>query len=288
MAIDMLGQGIDWNHLAELGRGLSERVPQEWHLLTVWPPVVLLVLSLFIGLHGERLTRLLVLGAFIGLAAVLGQRLVAAMTLPLWPTVIFCGAFGGILAYMFYRWSLGLALAVLLALAAGAWSAGSFLDTKEILAVFSDAPRLSDSGGGGASSAAQLGDYLQYIQAVRERAMHLWSTVAAKPGAQQHLLLTMLAGAAVGLFAGLVLGRLAAILLTSVMAAAGLVFAGVSLAVWYQPSWGEYLSDNRRYVLLAGVVAVLLFVLRQLARSLPTTAVSAAAPAELASPQNRL
>ena len=287
MAIDMVGQGLNWNHLAEMGRGLSQRVPQEWHLLTIWPLAVLLVASMLIGLYGERLTRALVLGAFIGLAGLLGQRLVEAMVLPFWPTVIFCGAFGGILAYMFYRWSLGLALAVVLALAAAAWSVGNSLDTTEILSVFSSAPGLSDDSGQGASPAVQLGDYLRYIEMVREHATRLWSSVAAKPGAQQHLLLTALAGGAVGLFAGLVLGRLAAVLLTSVLAACGLVFSGASLAIWYQPQWGQYLSDNRQYVLLGGVTVALLFLLCQLARSLPGASAAPAASAELAPPPKK-
>jgi hypothetical protein len=227
----------------------------------------------------------LVLGAFMALGALLGQRLSGMMDLPFWPTLVLCGAVGGILAYVFYRWSLGLALAVVLAGATGVWSAGSSLNSNEILSLFSGVPGLSDAGGASAPTAAPPGDSLQYVETVRQRAMHLWSTIADKPGAQQHLLITILAGAAVGLLAGLVLGRLAAILLTSVLAAAGAVFAGISLALWYQPQWGQYLSDNRRYVLLAGVAAALLFVLRQLARARPAAAV--AAPAELAPPQKK-
>jgi hypothetical protein len=282
----MVGQGFDWDHLSQVGRGLGDRLSQEGHLLAVWPLAVLLVASIFIGLYGVRLTRVLVLGAFISAAVVLGQRIVVLMTLPYWPTIVLCGALGGILAYLFYRWSLGLTLGLILALVGGAWSVGSNLSSYEIVAVFSGVPGLPQAGEAGASSAVRAADWLHYIDAVSQRAMHLWSAVAEKPDGRQHLLLTMLAGGAVGLFAGLVLGRLAAILWTSIVGAAGLVFALVCLAVWYQPDWGTYLSDHRQYVLLGGIAAAVLFSLRQLSGSL-SGPVAAPAPAELASSSDK-
>lgn len=97
----------------------------------------------------------------------------------------------------------------------------------------------------------------------------------------------MLAGAAIGLFAGLVFGRLAAILWTSVLAAAGLLFAGISLAVWYQPQWGDYLSDRRQYVLMAGGAVTLLFTLRQLARAKPAATVVVVESPAVASSLNK-
>lgn len=287
MVMHMLGQAMDWSRIGEIGRSLGQHLPHEGGVVAIWPLVVLLAASVFVGLHGERLTRLLVLGLSIGLAALLGQRLVEAMTLPFWPTLVLCGAVGGILAHMFYRWSLGLALAVILALAAGTWSAGSSLTTDEIRALFSGSHTLSDGGSEAVPSVIPSGAYTQYLQAAVQRAMHLWSSVADKPDARKHLLLTMLAGAAVGLLAGLVLGRLAAILWTSVLAAAGLIFALTSLAVRFQPQWGASLSDNRQYVLLAGVTAALLFMLRQLGRTRPTTTIVTVAPASLASSQDK-
>jgi len=272
--------------MSEISRDLGAHLPKDWGVAAVWPLIVLLVASVFIGLYGERLTRVLVLGAFIGLAALLGCRLADSMTLPLWPTVLLMAALGGILAHLFYRWSLGLALAVVLAVAAGAWSTGSSLDTNEIRGALSDLPALVAVGETSPSLPDQPGDPMLYIERIQRQVMQVWSAVAARPEAQKHLLITVLAGAAIGLFAGLVLGRLAAILWTSVLAAGGLLFAGISLAVRYQPPWGDYLSNNRQYVLMAGAAAALLFMLRQLARGRPTTVVVAAAPA-VASPSNK-
>jgi hypothetical protein len=287
MAIDMLAQSVDWNHLAEIGRAFSDRLPQEWHLGAVWPLVFLLVLSVIIGLYGERLTRLMVLGGFVALAALLGRRLAEAMLLPFWPTVVLCGALGGIFASVFYRWSLGLAMAAIMAVAAGAWSASYSLNTNEVAGIFAGAGGPSEAGGTTTTSVEPSGDYLLYLKTVYQRAVHLWSAIAAKPGAERRLLLTMCAGGAVGLLAGLVLGRLAAILWSSVLAAAGLVFAAICLALWYEPQWSQYLSDNHQYVLLGGVVAALLFALRQLGRSRPAATV-AIAPAESAQTQKKL
>jgi hypothetical protein len=284
MPIDMPAQSIDWKHLAEVGRTFSEQLPPEWGLGAVWPPVILLVVSAIIGLHGERLTRVLVIGTFIALAALLGQRLAEAMALAFWPTVVLCGALGGIIAYVFYRWSLGLVLAAVMAAAAGAWSASCSLNTDEVLAILRGAA--GPSGGRPVPVAvAQAGDYLHYVKIVYERAAHLWSAVAAQPGAGQRLLLTMCAGGAVGLLAGLVFGRIAAILWTSVLAAAGIVFAAVCLALWYEPKWSQYLSDNHQYLLFGGIVAAALFALRQLGRRRPTVIV-ATVPADSTQPQN--
>ncbi len=283
MAIEMPAQSIDWSHLAEIGRTFSQRLPQEWGLGAVWPLVILLVLSVFIGLYGERLTRLVVLGAFIAVAALLGQRLTEAMVLPFWPTVILCGALGGILASVFYRWSLGLALGAVMAAAAGVWCASYSLSTDEVMSILSGAGNLPD-GGTAPTPVEQSGNYLQYLKIAQQRAVDLWSAVAAKPGDEQRLLLTMCAGGAVGLLAGLVFGRIAAILWTSVLAAAGVVFAAACLALWYKPEWNQYLSDNHQYLLLGGGVVALLFMLRQVSRS-RRTAIVAVAPAESAASQ---
>ncbi len=282
--MDMLAQAIDWNNLTHIGQTFS-RLPQEWHLTSGWPLMALLVASVFIGLHGERLTRVLVLGAFIALAGLFGHRLAAYANLPPSATVVLSGAVGGILAYMFYRYAVGLALALALCVAAGCWSAGSILTAEEIRSIFSPVSTLSGVVAPDAPPTAPA-DYFQYLESVRQHALTIWSTVASKPEAQKQLLITMLAGGAVGLFAGLVLGRLAAILWTSVLGAAGVVAAGLSLAVWYQPTFGPYLSQYRQYVLMTGAGLALLFLLRQLARTRPVTVV-AVAPAELAPGPNK-
>ena len=194
-------------------------------------------------------------------------------------------ALGGILAHLFYRWSLGLALATVMALAAGIWSTGTSLDASEIRGALSDLPALVGVGETSPSLPDQPGNLMHFLEKVQRQVMQVWETVTARPEAQKHLLITMLAGAAIGLFAGLVLGRLAAILWTSVLAAGGLLFAGIYLAVWYQPQWGDYLSNNRQYVLMAGAAAALLFMLRQLARGRPATVVVVEAPAEWPHPQ---
>lgn len=278
MTTNMLAQGIDWNSLTHAGQSLS-RLPQEWHMTAAWPLIVLLVVSVFIGLYGERLTRLLVLGAAVALGATLGRWLVPQMSLPFWPTVIFCGATAGTIAYVFYRWAFALALAAGTAIAVAAWSAGTAPDFPSL---FSDVAALSDATAVPMPDApASPDNYLAYIEAVGDRAAQALGTLAEKPEARKHLLLTMLAGGAAGLFAGLVLGRFAAILWTSVLAAAGMITAIVGLALWYQPSWRQILSDNRQYVLAVGAGLALLFLLRQLSRRRPT-AVVVAAPGEVA------
>lgn len=270
--------------MAEIGRTFSDRLPSEWGLAAVWPLIILLVVSAIIGLYGERLMRVLVIAAFMALAAWLGQHLAEAMALAFWPTVVLCGALGGIVAYVFYRWSLGLALAAATAVAAGAWSACHCLGTDAVLAILRGGRGPSD-GGPVPMSFEQAGDYLPYVKMLYERAAHLWSAVGAQSGDGQHLLLTMCAGGAVGLLAGLVFGRIAAILWTSVLGAAGIVFAGVCLALWYDPKWNPYLSDNHQYLLFGGVVIAALFALRQLGRSRPKVVV-ATVPADSTQPQN--
>jgi hypothetical protein len=277
--MDMLAQAIDWNRIGEISRDLGANLPKDVGVAAVWPMVVLLVASVFIGLYGERLTRVLVLGVFIGLAALSGRWAAVAMALPLWPTVLLAAALGGIVAHLFYRWSLGLALATVLALAAAAWSTGTSLDASEIRGALSDLPGLVGVGEASPALPDQPGNLMHFLEKVQRQAIQVWEAMTTRPEAQKHLLITMLAGAAVGLLAGLVLGRLAAILWTSVLAAGGLLFAGISLAVWYQPQWGDYLSDNRQYVLMAGAAAALLFMLRQLARGRPATMVVVEAPA---------
>ncbi len=255
--------------------------------------MALLVASVLIGLYGERLTRLLVLGVFVGLAMLLGRYVAEGMSLPSWPTTLLMGALGGIVAHLFYTWFLGVVLAVVLAAAAGAWSVGAYLDSNELRGALSDVQAivvghpLADGRGegfsgsaealfggsgkspGGTSGAAepllgvQAGDVLKRVERLVQRVQGVWSDLAAKPDAQKNLLITMLAGAAIGLFAGLVLGRVAAILLTSVLASIGLVCASVSLAVWYEPQLSEQLSSHRQHLLIAAAAAALLFFLRQ-------------------------
>jgi hypothetical protein len=278
--MDMLAQASDiWNRIGELSRGLGEHLPKDLGVAAVWPLILLLVASVFIGLYGERLTRALVLGTFIGLAALAGRWLADSMVLPLWPTVLLTAALGGILAHLFYRWSLGLALAVVLAVAAAAWSTGSSLDTNDLRGALSDLSAVVGAGETPAPTPGEAAGPMPYVERVWRQVMRVWSAAAARPEAQKHLLVTMLAGAAIGLFAGLVLGRFAAILLSSVLAAGGLLLAGISLAVWHQPQWGDYLSNNRQYVLMAGVAAALVFMLRQLARGHSAVAAVAVAPA---------
>ncbi len=347
MTMDMLAQAIDWGHLGDSVRNLGQHLPRDIGIAGAWPLMALLVASVFIGLYGERLTRLLVLGTFIGLAMLLGRYVAESMSLPFWPTVLLTAALGGIVAHLFYTWFLGLVLAVVLAVAAGAWSAGSYLDSNELRGTLSDLSTalvgqgatngspgalrnppgdgvgmLRDALGGGAEaiggalggrpdtllggggdsvrgtggagflpggdslgglggpagalSGEQAGEALRRIERVRQCALQVWADLEATPDAQRNLLITMLAGAAIGLFAGLVLGRLAAILLTSVLAAAGLVYACLWLAVWYQPQLSGPLSLHRQHVLIAGAAAALLFFLRQLSRG---RVVPAAAPA---------
>jgi hypothetical protein len=284
--MDMLAQAIDWNRIGEIARGLGEHLPKDLGVAAVWPLILLLVASVFIGLYGERLTRVLVLGAFIGLAATAGRWLADSMVLPLWPTVLLAAALGGILAHLFYRWSLGLALAVVLAVAGAAWSTGSSLDTDDLRGALSDFSAVVGAGETSSPAPGEPAGLIRYVERVWRQVVQIWEAVAARPEAQKHLWVTMLAGAAIGLFAGLVLGRLAAILLTSVLAAGGLLLAGMSLAAWYQPQWGEYLSNHRQYVLMAAVAAVMLFILYQLARGRSAVTVVAVAPT-VASPSNK-
>ena len=72
MVMDMLAQAIDWNRIGEISRDLGANLPKDMGVAAVWPLIVLLVASVFIGLYGERLTRVLVLGAFIGLGGPVG------------------------------------------------------------------------------------------------------------------------------------------------------------------------------------------------------------------------
>lgn len=287
MVMDMLAQAIDWNRVGDISRTLGENLPKDLGVVAIWPLVVLLVVSVFIGLYGERLTRVLVLGASLGLAALGGRWAAGAMGLPFWPTTVLAAALGGIAAHLFYRWALGLALAAALALAAGAWSTGTSLDAAEIRTVLSDLPVVVSVGETSPTVSNRPGDLVQLFERVQQQAVQVWQAMTTTPEAQKHLLLTMLAGAAIGLFAGLVFGRLAAILWTSVLAAAGLLFAGISLAVWYQPQWGDYLSDHRQYVLMAGGAVTLLFTLRQLARAKPAATVVVVESPAVASSLNK-
>lgn len=277
---------FDLNHLSDMARSLTSSVPAGLHLADIWPLAVLLVVSVFIGLYGERLTQVLILGIFIALGAAAGQQVAAWLALPFWPTVIFVGSLGGIFAYVLYRYALGLVLAVSLALGCGAWSLGTNLDKQEVSDFWANVTATQEARPpvAGSATPAEALKYVQRLQGLLQQVQDLQHTVAGKPEAQKHLVIMMLAGAAVGLLAGLVLGRIAAILWTSLLAGAGVVVALTSLAVLVRPEWREPLSDNPRYVLGAAGGAALLFLLRQAVQQ--TSSTRAPAP-EVAGPSDK-
>lgn len=283
----------DMSRLVDAASSLAQQVPPEWQLGGLWPFAILLIVSVIIGLHGERLTRLLILAGFIALGAALGQRVAGWMALPLWPTVVLAGSLGGLAAHIFWRYAMGMALAVLLGAMCGAWSAGTTLDSQQVIDLFSRATAATqpstEAASGGlvnpvADPAAAVKAYADVLEAVRDRGASLWQNMIATPEGHKHFLVMVLAGAGVGLLAGLVLGRLAAIVFTSVLAGAGTVAGLAGLIVRLQPEWGTWLSDNRRYVLAAAVTLAALYGIRQLSR--PRT-VLAAPPAELASSSDK-
>ncbi len=302
----MLAEAMNLGSVSDAIGNLGQHAPDLSRLTALWPYAILLVASILIGMHGERITRIVVLAGFVVLGALLGQRLAEWMSLPPMPTVVFLGSLGGIGAWMFYRWSLGLALAVAMALAAGAWSSGARLTGSEVLGIFSNAPGLPSveiapddytsfgeiplppiDGEAQSVRPVDAAAVLRYFDGVWQRVAAVWSAVAAKPEGQKHLLLSILAGGGVGLLAGLLLGRLAALLLTSVLGGAGLVAAGVSLAVAVQPDWAEWFTQNRQHVLTAGAIASVLFLLRQAAHRRPRPTVVTIESAELASARNK-
>lgn len=265
---------MDWtklslDHLTAMLRSFVGSLPADWRTVEgIWPAVVLLVAAVIIGLYGERLTRVLILGIFIFLGAAAGQQVAAWLDLPFWPTVIFVGSLSGIFAYVLYRYALGLVLAVALSLSCGAWSLASNFDKQEIsdLAASLSAPQQSPVEHADAAVPTELSFYVQRLHGLVQRVQDLRQSIADKPAAQKHLVIMLLAGAAAGMLAGLVLGRVAAMLWTSLLGGVGVVMALASLAVHVQQGWGDWLSDNRQYVVGAAGAVALLFMVRQATR----------------------
>ncbi len=81
---------------------------------------------------GRSLTRILILAIFIGIGATAGRLVADRLGLPVQPTAIFLGAMGGIFSFILYRYALGLVLALVVAAACGAWSAGGTLNQREL------------------------------------------------------------------------------------------------------------------------------------------------------------
>ncbi len=80
------------------------------------------------------------------------------------------------------------------------------------------------------------------------------------------MVIMMLAGGAAGLLSGLLLGRIAAMLLTSLLGGAGVVASLVSFAVRLRPEWGGWLAANRQYLLAAAGALALVFLAKQTSR----------------------
>lgn len=276
---------IDLNHLLDWVRSLVSGGPEGLHGAGVWPLVAILTVSVVIGLYGERIAQLLILGIFISLGGLVGTKAAGWIALPQWPTVILMAALGGIFAFMLYRYALGLVLAVTLALAAGAWSMGSHMDRQEIADLWASvtsgeqgaaqAPAAEEPAVPNVPGSGEAMHYLQRVQGAAGWVEGLQRNLANRPDVQKHLVIMMLAGGAVGLLAGLVLGRIAAILLTSMVGGAGIVGSAAALSVRARPEWGPWASDNQRYLLVAAGVLALIFLLRQGSRRAPATAVSA-------------
>lgn len=259
---------FDLNHATGAFTSLAGSLRGQWYATGVWPLLALLVAAICIGLYGERLTRVIILGVSITIGATLGQHLASWLTLPLWPTVILAGALGGIVSFVFYRYALGLMLAAVLALVCGAWSANTNLDATELSSLMANlsVPQPVAQPSANRTDMSVPFNYVERVQRLWQWVQDLQSAIAAKPGGQKHLIVMMLAGAAVGFLLGLVLGRMAAMLWTSLLGGIGVVAAIVNLSIHFRPEWGGWMADNRQYVLGAAAAVALVFLARQSTR----------------------